>query len=415
MLRTMTTTTPAQRAASAAASAAPAIRVSGLRKTFRLPEDRYSTVKDHVVHPFRARGERTLDALHDVSLEVAKGEFVGVVGRNGSGKSTLLRCLCGIYESDAGELEVHGRVAPFIELGVGFNPDLAARDNAIINAVMLGLSPREARERFDAIIEFAELQDFVDVKLRNYSSGMSVRLAFAVTVQVDADVLLFDEVLAVGDASFQEKCVERFQRMKDEGRTVLLVTHDMSAVERFCDRAIMLEQGEVVADGEPSEITQLYAEVNARRAPRRKPGEAPAAEGTRIRAAWFEDDDGREVRTTPQGEPLRACVEVELGEALEDPVVHIALRDAAHRTVFATSSRWSHGPTGRFAAGEVAVARVRFENSLAPGFYRLSTSVERSAGGLLDARPAAAELDVHGPRRSGGVVDLPHEFTVERR
>ncbi|MEK6278396.1 MAG: ATP-binding cassette domain-containing protein [Actinomycetota bacterium] len=241
-----------------------------MNKAFRLPHEKYATVKERVVHPLAPRSYEVLPALRDVSFEVAQGEAFGIVGRNGSGKSTLLKCVSRIYRVDSGEVHVEGRLAPFIELGVGFNPELSARDNAVANAVLLGLTPDQARERLDEIIAFAELEQFVDLKLKNFSSGMSMRLAFAVTIQVDADVLLFDEVLKVGDTSFQEKCEEQFERLKDEGRTLLLVSHDMKSVESFCDRAMLLEDGSVVDIGDSATIARGYEELNAQ-APRRRP------------------------------------------------------------------------------------------------------------------------------------------------
>ena len=170
------------------------------------------------------------------------GEFFGIAGRNGSGKSTLLKCMAGIYQAD-GDIWVRGRLSTFIELGVGFNPDLAARDNVVMNGIMLGLTPREARKRFDSVIEFAELEEFKDLKLKNYSSGMHVRLAFSVAIQVDADILMIDEVLAVGDAAFQQKCFDVFNDLRERGSTIIFVTHDMGALQRFCDRALLLERG----------------------------------------------------------------------------------------------------------------------------------------------------------------------------
>jgi ABC-type polysaccharide/polyol phosphate transport system ATPase subunit len=244
-------------------SACPAIDVRGVTKTFRLPHRRYSTLKERALHPLATGTHDTLRALDRVDLAISPGEFVGIVGRNGSGKSTLLKCLAGIYAIDEGYLQVNGRVAPLIELGVGFNPDLTARDNVIVNAIMLGLTRKEARRRFDEIIAFAELDDFVDLNLKNYSSGMAARLGFAVAIQVDADVLLVDEILAVGDASFQRKCFEQFDRMKNAGRTVLFVSHDMAAIERLCDRALALEVGNVVDIGEPGRIARLYEELNS--------------------------------------------------------------------------------------------------------------------------------------------------------
>ena len=218
-LEAAVTQTPADRARGLAASPL-AVSAEDVSKTFRLPHRRYSTLKERALHPFSRGGDEVFEALHDVSFDVRKGEFFGIVGRNGSGKSTLLKCLAGIYGVDAGDIKLDGRLSPFIELGVGFNPDLTARDNVVINAIMLGLTRKQANERFDEIIAFAELEEFVDLKLKNYSSGMSVRLGFSVAVQVDADVLLIDEVLAVGDASFQRKCFDKFERMRDEGKTI---------------------------------------------------------------------------------------------------------------------------------------------------------------------------------------------------
>src|SRR3954469_5883113 len=243
-------------------TAPPAVAVDGVSKTFRLPHERVHTLKERALHPLRRMGMEAFPALKDVSFAVDNGEFFGIVGRNGSGKSTLLKCLAGIYATDRGRIYVNGRLSTFIELGVGFNPDLPARDNVMINATMLGLSPREARRRFDAVIDFAELHEFIDLKLKNYSSGMMVRLAFAVMIQVDADILLIDEVLAVGDAAFQQKCFDEFARIRQEGRTVLLVTHDMGAVQRFCQRAMLLEEGRVVEVGEPQLVGNRYLEVN---------------------------------------------------------------------------------------------------------------------------------------------------------
>ena len=229
-------------ATSGAVSPRPAVVIDDVSKSFTLPTEQVHTLKERALHPLRRSASEKLDALKGVSMTVNKGEFFGVVGRNGSGKSTLLKCMAGIYQVDGGKIFIDGRLSTFIELGVGFNPDLASRDNVTINGVMMGLTPREAADRFDKVIEFAELEDFVDMKLKNYSSGMQVRLAFSVAIQVDAEVLLIDEVLAVGDAAFQQKCFDVFYKMREDGQTVLLVTHDMGAVRKFCDRAALLDE-----------------------------------------------------------------------------------------------------------------------------------------------------------------------------
>src|SRR5205823_4668081 len=231
------------RRVSASTDGAPAVVVDGVSKTFSIPREQVHTLKERALHPLRRTGSERFEALKDVSFAVPAGEFFGIVGRNGSGKSTLLKCMAGVYAVDGGAIYVNGRVSTFIELGVGFNPDLAARDNVVLNAIMMGLTPSDARARFERVIEFAELDEFVDLKLKNYSSGMHVRLAFSVMIQVDAEILLIDEVLAVGDAAFQQKCYDEFARIRSSGATVLLVTHDMNAVQRFCDRAMLLEHG----------------------------------------------------------------------------------------------------------------------------------------------------------------------------
>src|ERR1035438_1774771 len=223
----------------------PAVVARSVSKTFRVPEERTHTLKERALHPRRRTRHQTFRALNDISFAVQEGEFFGIAGRNGSGKSTLLKCIAGIYQAE-GDIWTRGRMSTFIELGIGFNMDLAARDNVIMNGIMMGLSPREARRRYDSVIEFAELEEFRDLKIKNYSSGMLVRLAFSVAIQVDADILLIDEVLAVGDAAFQQKCFDVFNRMREEGRTIVFVTHDMGAVTRFCHRAMLLERGKTV-------------------------------------------------------------------------------------------------------------------------------------------------------------------------
>ncbi|HWO84418.1 MAG TPA: ABC transporter ATP-binding protein, partial [Solirubrobacterales bacterium] len=237
------------------------IEASGVTKSFRLPVNKISSLKEQIT-TFSRPDYRELHALRDVSFEIRRGEFFGIVGRNGSGKSTLLKVLASIYAADAGRVRMAGRLAPFIELGVGFNPELTARENVELNGVMMGLERRQARSRLGAVLEFAELEEFVDMKLKNYSSGMLVRLAFSVMIQSDAEILLIDEVLAVGDAAFQQKCHDEFNRLRDEGRTILFVTHDMSAVVRFCDRAMLLEKGRMVEIGDPDDVGNRYLELN---------------------------------------------------------------------------------------------------------------------------------------------------------
>ena len=396
---------------------APSVVADGVTKQFQLPQESVHTLKERVLHPFRGRSFERLQALDDVSFTVGEGEFFGVVGRNGSGKSTLLRCLAGIYHLDRGSIAVAGRVSPFIELGVGFNPELTARDNVILNALMLGLTPAEARAKFDSIIEFAELEEFLDLRLKNYSSGMQVRLGFSVAIQVASEILLVDEVLAVGDAAFQQKCYEQFHRLKEEGRTVVFVTHDMSAVERFCDRAMLLDRGNVVDVGSPGAIARRYNELNFGRGVHH---EATVDEGTekgaQILRTWFDDGHGERIDTVAQGDRCRIAVEFRAHEDLRDPIVKVILRNEEDKTVSAIATHFAHGPTGDFAAGDVAIVFFQFEMSLAPGRYKVTPSIARRGSGAdrLDLRDDMANILVHGTYVSGGYVDPRHQIEILR-
>ena len=235
----------------------------GLTKEFALPQEHVTTVKARVTGSQGKRNGPTLIALDDVNFDIERGEFLGIVGKNGSGKSTLLRCLAGIYVPDTGTISVDGRLVPFIELGVGFDPELPARENAVQSAVLFGLERSEAESRFDQMLDFAELRPFAAQKLKNYSSGMAVRLAFAVATHVDADIMLCDEVLAVGDTGFRARCFEHFDRMRAEGKTVVLVTHDVNVVRERCDRALLLHRGRLVDIGDVDQIADHYERLGS--------------------------------------------------------------------------------------------------------------------------------------------------------
>jgi ABC-2 type transport system ATP-binding protein len=412
----------------------PAIVVDRVSKTFEVPRERVHTLKERALHPFRRVVTDKMRALDDVSAAIEPGEFFGVVGRNGSGKSTLLKCLAGIYAVDSGSIYVNGQMSTFIELGVGFNPDLAAYDNVVLNATMLGLSPREARRRFDRIIEFAELEDFVELKIKNYSSGMLVRLAFSVMIQVDAEILLIDEVLAVGDAAFQQKCFDEFARIRESGATVILVTHDMSAVRRFCDRALLLEKGRVVEVGDPEQIGQRYLELNfspeARAAeaeaqgavvPSQDPDQMPSDvyrprdRGAEIVEAWLEDDQGRRVSVTPTGQRCAVAMRVTFYEEVADPLFSLVIQDEQHR-IFMDGGNVHLPGAGRFQRGDEAVVRMSFTAYMAPGRYHVTLAAARPGSGLdtLDRRDRLVSFMVTATAQTAGMVVLPFEIDVTR-
>jgi len=407
-----------------ARSAVPAIAIDRVSKTFRVPEERTHTLKERVLHPLRHARHESFAALKDVSVRIDHGEFFGIVGRNGSGKSTLLKCIAGIYGADAGRIWCNGRMSTFIELGVGFNPDLAALDNVVMNGIMLGLSPREARARYDQIIEFAELEEFQDLKLKNYSSGMHVRLAFSVAIQVDADILLIDEVLAVGDAAFQQKCFDVFNRMRDEGRTIVFVTHDMGSVNRFCHRALLLERGEMVALGKPQEVADHYLALNfdregAASAPAdddRSAAELTGSHEVRIVDAWTEDSTGRRQNACQQGDRLCFKAAVRFEKSLDDPAFSVEIEDEWGTKIFIATSVGEHERSGHFLAGEEVVFSVEFENHLSPGKYFPTVNVSHRGGGLdlIHRRRRMLTLVVFGSAARGGVVDLPYVASLER-
>ncbi len=241
-----------------------AVKIQNVSKTFRLPHEKVSSLKDVFTHPFKAAkasGFENQSALKDISLDIKKGEFFGIVGRNGSGKSTLLKIIAQIYRPTSGSVTVNGRLVPFIELGVGFNPELTGKENVYLNGALMGFSRVEIADMYDDIVAFAELENFMDQKLKNYSSGMQVRLAFSVATRAKADVLLIDEVLAVGDADFQRKCFNYFRSLKSQNTTIVFVSHDMEAVREFCDRCALIDSNEVIYEGSPEVAAEKYLKL----------------------------------------------------------------------------------------------------------------------------------------------------------
>ena len=242
-------------------SAEDIIIVDHLSKSFKLPTERSWGLKQAIFNRLKGiKGYTKQEVLKDISFNVKKGEFLGIVGRNGSGKSTLLKFLAQIYVPDSGNITINGSLVPFIELGVGFNPELTGRENVYMNGAMLGFSNEEMDIMFDDIVEFAELAPFMDQKLKNYSSGMQVRLAFSIAIRARGDILILDEILAVGDAAFQEKCNQYFASL-NKNQTVILVTHSMENVRKFCDRAILIDQGKIIKEGDPEIVADAYLKL----------------------------------------------------------------------------------------------------------------------------------------------------------
>ncbi len=392
-----------------------AIEARGLAKTFRIPIHRVDSIKERVSRPFSSRDYRELRALDGISFEIRQGEFFGIVGRNGSGKSTLLKLLASIYRADAGTIRMAGRLAPFIELGVGFNLDLTARENVVLNGVMMGMTPSEARGRLEAVLEFAELEEFVDLKLKNYSSGMLVRLAFSVMMQADADVLLIDEVLAVGDASFQQKCADAFHELKNEGKTIVLVTHDVAAVETYCHRAMLISDGEVQYIGDPGEVGRKYLRLNF------ESGETSAkvtlaSDDLKLLGVWLERPDGERVGNVEDSEEIHIRAEVEILREVPGVGAGFTLTNSDGIGVFQFGTNTDEeGPP--LPAGERVHFDIRIENMLTPGRYYVHAGIKRHPDPRATVLHVERALDFHvfGGPASHGIVALPHtiETTLE--
>jgi ABC-type polysaccharide/polyol phosphate transport system ATPase subunit len=375
------------------------IEARGVEKVFRIPTHRVDTLKERVLHPFMGGERRELRALRGVSFDVHQGEFFGIVGRNGSGKSTLLKIMSSIYRADAGRIRMAGRLAPFIELGVGFNPDLTSRENVVLNGVMMGLGRREAQRRLDAVLDFAELREFTDLKLKNYSSGMMVRLAFAVMVEADADIMLIDEVLAVGDAAFAQKCMDVFREKRAAGRTIVLVTHDMATVQGLCDRAMLIHDGDLMYAGDPEETALRYFRLNfageAQEAHELGPGGVPDVNVRPVMA---------HVENVEQGEPIRLEAVFEARHELESPVFGFHFLNADGVTVFGFNQALRE-PARVAAGGRVRIAGT-IENPLLPGRYFVNCwiSRNRAQGDLALHVVKLLEFIVYGTRPGPGDV-----------
>ena len=386
------------------------IEVRGVHKTFRIPEHRVDSFKERAVHPLTRTEYRELRALRDVSFDVHQGEFFGIVGRNGSGKSTLLKIMSSIYRADAGRVRMAGRVAPFIELGVGFNPELTAREHGVLNGVLMGLTRREARRRLGAVIEFAELEEFADLKLKNYSSGMMVRFAFAVMVQADADIMLIDEVLAVGDAAFAQKCMDVFHDRRDAGKTIVLVTHDMGTVQSMCDRALLLDAGEIKHMGDPDDTALRYYRLNF--AVPRRDGEKHEREpmidfNAKVVEATLRDSSGTAIENLEQDVPILIDVLIQAARNLQGPSFAFHVRNDDGVVVFGFTSSLD----GRVPAGRQIRLKGGIENRLVPGRYYLDCWVRQNENQSVVAVQGLRLLGfvVYGTAPRDGVMTVTAE------
>ena len=388
-----------------------AISLANISKDFRLPHEKVDSVKSLFVNPLRSRKglkTETQHALKDVSFEIKKGEFFGIVGRNGSGKSTLLKIIAGIYQPTEGVVKTNGRLVPFIELGVGFNPELTGRENVYLNGALMGFSVKEVDGKYAAIVEFSELERFMDQKLKNYSSGMQVRLAFSVaTILADSDILLIDEVLAVGDADFQRKCFNYFSKLKKLKKTVVFVSHDMSAVREYCNRAAFIDESQLMSIGKTDEIAELYDRLFMREHEEVKSEER----GPR----WGEGQAITEsVKVITNANEIIITQTITAKTDISDPIVGFRLRTASGDAVLGTNTRIEKIKIGKLARGKSMEIDWTFDNVLSDGEYLIDPAVILQDGKTTaDWWDEAAKISVTKARHLPYNVDLKFEVAVQ--
>lgn len=400
-----------------------AIHVENVSKMFRLPIERQTSLKGLLVNfARRKKGYEEQHVLRDISFDIYKGEFFGIIGRNGSGKSTLLKLLAGIYSPDKGVIQINGRLTPFIELGVGFNPELTGRENVFLNGALLGFSRKEMRAMYGDIVEFAGIERFMDQKLKNYSSGMQVRLAFSIAIRADSDILLIDEVLAVGDLLFQQKCFETFKDIKKSGKTVVFVSHDLGAVEAFCDRALLINNGDMEQIGLTNKIIQRYSglladaeaieeEKKAAKQKDKKKKENVVHSGTSdvitIEDAEVVDADGKKLRHIEEGTPFTIRIHYEAKRDIFHPVVGIGLMDEDNASIIGPNTQESNFTTGTLN-GQGYIAVTFKNNVLAPGMYSIRAAIfDRTGTVPYDFAENLLKIKVTGKKRHGKVVLEP--------
>lgn len=390
----------------------PAVVVRDLHKEFVLPQHRHTSLKQAFVNLGRGNSKVRQKVLDGIDFEVNKGDFFGIVGRNGSGKSTLLKILAGVYVPTAGGVQMNGNLTPFIELGVGFNPELSGRDNVFLNGALLGFNRKEMAAMYDDIVDFAELGPFMDQKLKNYSSGMQVRLAFSIAIKAHNDILIFDEVLAVGDEAFQRKCIDVFERYKASKQTVILVTHDMDTVRQFCNRAMLIENGKITEIGNPRAVATRYSRLNQQeidQALGRQNDEAtePAETFPKFLKAKIRDVEGRARVNYRPGDTMQVAVSWEGLSDIRSLGVNIFKASGEHITGMNTIMDDIESLDG--------MSSIELEVSLdfTAGTYYLLIEAFRKKGEVIDTiieGPRFNVTDVEKKITWSGIVELKHRW-----
>jgi len=395
------------------------IEVKNITKIFKLPHERHSGLKQSFIRLFNTdRGYEEQKVLDDVSFNIEKGEFFGIVGRNGSGKSTLLKMLAGIYPHDTGLIKINGSLTPFIELGVGFNPELTGRENVFLNGALLGISRLEMARVYDQIVQFAELEKFMDQKLKNYSSGMQVRLAFSIAIQAQSDILLIDEVLAVGDAAFQQKCFDHFHKLRKDGRTVVLVSHDRGALERFCTNGVLIDAGKIVSRGRIKEVLGSYSQIVLGEITLSAPSE-PVQKSQKkfaeIKNVKILDSLGQARRKFRFGEPVTISYQIKIIQPLENPIAGLTVWDkTVEKALLATNTLIDgNDQLKALKAGDLVDISLTINSSLNDGEYIIEPAIANESATLFyDQKPAASSFIVSGSSNPHSIVSADQKLRI---
>lgn len=389
-----------------------ALHVSHVSKDFLLPHEKSASIKSSVINIFRPK-DKSVDTQHvlkDISFEIKKGEFFGILGRNGSGKSTLLKIISQIYQPTKGSVRHKGKLVPFIELGVGFNPELTGRENVYLNGALLGFSRREIDEKYDDVVKFAELEEFMDQKLKNYSSGMQVRLAFSLAIRAEGDILVLDEVLAVGDTNFQQKCNDYFEKIKYESKTVILVTHNMDAVEKYCSRAMIIDDGNILQIGSPAKVAQKYSELNAQN--NQTKDKAETIDGV-VKVDVEVEAKGEAQRTidATKVKDLSFKLKLTSKDDLEDISFGITIFSGSGIPIFATNSKLT---TDSFPLkkGQVKEVKVSMENIFSNGVYDVAVAVRRGKSEVISSERDDAAFSVFGRKHDFAITSPSYDIVL---
>lgn len=403
-----------------------AIEVRSLVKAFKLPHKEIKSLKQLFINIGKHGGSDTRRVLNDISFSIKEGEFFGIVGRNGSGKSTLLKLLAGVYMPTEGTIKINGHLTPFIELGVGFNPELSGKDNVYLNGALLGFSRKQITAMYEEIVSFAELDEFMDVKLKNYSSGMQVRLAFSIAIKAESDILLIDEVLAVGDALFQQKCFNYFKELKRKKKTVVFVSHDIGALQEYCDSGVLIEDGHIIAAGKIDYVTNEYIDVLNKKEV--ASGEKEAEKASKIdKNEWGTKEavvasikthtrasTVKKLVYNDKDEHIYVTVQYKATAPVDQPIYGITIKDASGTHIFQSNTHWNKQKTKSLKAGQTATAVWKIPNYFNTGNYSIAPAVASSdAVTMYNWVEDMATFKVRKQLPSTAVINVEHDISVK--